>query len=249
MPRRLLNVLPHAVALLCLLSCAEDLPDKAAITQRGAKATRQSTRTPEHSRVLLVHSYHPEYPWVSAITRGVCSILDEHDVEIEIYYMDTKRKTDEAWKRRAGELASLRLAELNPDVVITADDNAQQYFAMNHLDGPTPFVFCGVNADPSKYGFPASNATGIIERPDFRGTLECANEIRPVRTVAVLSSDDPTSRGALNFMKQELVDVEVVEWALVGTLAERMINRTTAERLGCPAGDRIASRADGAAED
>ena len=91
---------------------------------------------------------------------------------------------------------------------------------MKYVGQSPPFVFCGVNADPSKYGYPASNVTGIIERPHFKRTLDFLNQIQPVKKVALLSSKDPTSIAALNFMKQEDVDVEVVEWTLIADFDE-----------------------------
>jgi ABC-type uncharacterized transport system substrate-binding protein len=81
-------------------------------------------------------------------------------------------------------------------------------------------VFCGVNADPSKYGYPASNVTGIIERPHFKETLEYLNGYKPVGKVAVLSSDDPTSVGALHFMKDLFVDEEMASFDLVGSFSD-----------------------------
>jgi ABC-type uncharacterized transport system substrate-binding protein len=77
-----------------------------------------------------------------------------------------------------------------------------------------PLVFTGVDADPSKYGFPAANITGIIERPHFVKSLALAQKLRPIRRIAVLSSNDSTSIAALGFMKQEQLDVEVAEWTL-----------------------------------
>ena len=157
---------------------------------------------------------------MDAITAGVRTVLDKEGVPLDIVYMDTKRKTSAAWKAEASRGVNQKLSELKPAVVITADDNAQEFFAVGHLNEDLPFVFCGVNADPGKYGFPASNVTGIIERPHFADTLALARSAFPVKRIAMLSSDDPTSRAALSFMKQALADIEVVSWDLVGTFDE-----------------------------
>ena len=211
----------HVLGLVLLVAgCSERIPEKVVAEPDHSDHTATAPQSTQGAKVLLVHSYHPEYPWVDAISRGVIDTLEGTGVSVEIFYMDTKRKTDEAWKARAGELAQRKLQEHQPDIVITVDDNAQQYFAKRYVDGEIPFVFCGVNADPSKYGYPASNVTGVIERAHFKGTLQYVQHVRPIKKIAMLSSDDPTSVGALNFMKQDFVDAEVVEWNLVSDFDE-----------------------------
>lgn len=191
-----------------LVGCSETLPErprKAALNEPQPHPTQPTTG----KKALLVHSYHSGYPWVDAITRGVQSGLANSGVELDVFYMDTKRQTDEPWKARAGKLAAQKVEQWAPDVVITADDNAQQYFGRQLVDGKLPLVFCGVNAEPSQYGYPATNVTGVIERPFFKETLVFLQQIRPIHKVAVLSCEDNTSRGAINFIKEQIVDCEV----------------------------------------
>ncbi len=219
----------HRIALHCgvlfvvsgLCGCKEELPPKpqsaAAAERRVAEPAAPSV--PAHSlsgrRILLIHSYHPEYPWVDTITQGVRSALSGTGVELNIFYMDTKRHTDEAWKMDAGERARAEVEKYRPAVVLAADDDAQNYFAKSYVGSTLPIVFAGVDADPTKYGYPAANVTGVIERPHFRESLALAQRLRPIRRIAVLSCNDSTSIVALGFMKQEQLDVEVAEWLLV----------------------------------
>jgi ABC-type uncharacterized transport system substrate-binding protein len=218
---RVVWMLPTVFVAAVMLGCmGREVPQKVAAEQPAAASAVSLNKDVTGKKVLLVHSYHPEYPWVASITAGVVKGLQSSGVELEIFYMDTKRKTDEPWKIRAGELAARKLEEYHPDVVITVDDNAQQYFAVNYVDKSLPFVFCGVNADASKYGYPASNITGIIERPHFNGTIKFANQLQPMKRIAILSCDDETSQGALAFMKEEFLDYEITEFKLVKTFAE-----------------------------
>ena len=71
-----------------------------------------------------------------------------------------------------GKEALTLVKEWRPDAVITSDDNAQEYFATKLRNTSTPVIFCGVNADPSKYGFPARNVSGIIERSSLHRSLD-----------------------------------------------------------------------------
>lgn len=153
-------------------------------------------------KVLLVHSYHSGYPWVDVITRGVQMALDGQHIEVKTFYMDTKRRTDLAWKEQAGAEAKEIVAQWQPDVVIAADDNAQQYFAKDYVetDGPS-VVFCGVNAKLSVYGYPARNVTGILERPHFAESLGMLSRLLPqARHIAIVTDDSPTSTGAIDYM-------------------------------------------------
>jgi ABC-type uncharacterized transport system substrate-binding protein len=213
-----------AAVLLC--GCKEELPPKPLtavaaepVASQPAGASAAGDRLPGR-RVLLVHSYHPEYAWVDTITQGVQTAIQGQGIDLRIFYMDTKRHTDEPWKIGAGERARAAVEEFRPDVVLASDDDAQQYFAKAYVGGALPIVFCGVDADPTKYGYPASNVTGVIERPHFRESLALAQRLRPIQRIAVLSCHDSTSVAALGFMKQEQLDVEVVEWLMVDDFDE-----------------------------
>jgi ABC-type uncharacterized transport system substrate-binding protein len=165
--------------------------------------------------MLLVHSYHQGYRWVDTITEGVRSAIKGTGLEMEVFCMDAKRHTDEAWKIDAGQRAKKMVDEYHPDIILAADDDAQEYFAASYLNTVMPVVFTGVDADPSKYGYPAANVTGVIERPHFKESLALAQRLRPIKRIAVLSCHDSTSILALGFMKQEQIDVEVAEWLMV----------------------------------
>jgi len=171
-------------------------------------------------KILLIHSYHPEYPWVDSITRGVKNALDGKNVELEIFYMDTKRNTSKEWKLEAGRLAREKIENFKPDAVITADDNAQIFVAQQYLNKDIFFVFCGVNGDPKEYGFPANNITGILERPHLKESVRYLKEIIPsVRRIVVISDNDPTSIGALDYMQtQEPSDIKFLNYHILGDL-------------------------------
>jgi ABC-type uncharacterized transport system substrate-binding protein len=113
-------------------------------------------------------------------------------------------------------MAKKKVDDFKPDVVITADDNAQEYFARDYAGKDSPqIVFCGVNAEASAYGFPASNATGILERPSFIECLDLLKAIeRGVKTVSVISDDSPTSSATYDFIKQlkSKAPVEIVSF-------------------------------------
>jgi ABC-type uncharacterized transport system substrate-binding protein len=208
-------------AVMFLGGCNDNQPTKATTQSTGLKTVKPTQVFSVAGRkVLLVHSYHAGYSWVDNITQGVKDILEDTGVRLEVFYMDTKRHPDAAFMVHAGELATRKVKQYGPDVVITADDAAQEYFAKKYIGDSLPFVFCGVNADPSKYGYPAKNVTGIIERCQYLAALEYFRKFHPVRKIAVLSCDDYTSRVGLNYIKQHKADVEVLEYKLTNDFKE-----------------------------
>lgn len=146
-------------------------------------------------KVLVVHSYHAEYEWVDQINKGIERAISRDLYEVKYHYMDTKRRTDESWKLRAGKLAMQICKDYAPDIVIACDDNAQAYFASElsrKTDGPM-VVFCGVNSEPELYGYPNDKATGILERPHITNTLRLAKRLKPsINKVTILCDKSVT---------------------------------------------------------
>jgi ABC-type uncharacterized transport system substrate-binding protein len=80
--------------------------------------------------------------------------------------MDTKKKSDAEYLRRAGMAAIKAIEDQKPDVVIAIDDYAQKLAAMKFVNHPkVNIVFAGVNGSVKPYNYEgAENVTGIFER-------------------------------------------------------------------------------------
>lgn len=121
-------------------------------------------------KVFYVNSYQAGYRWSDGIEKGIRSVLRNTEIELKIHYMDTKMMRSEAEKKAAALKARQAINAFGPDVVIASDDNASQYLIMPfYKDADLPVVFCGVNGDSSRYGFPYRNVTGMeeIDRQDI----------------------------------------------------------------------------------
>ncbi len=180
-----------------------------------------SSATAAGKKVLVVMSYHPEHRWQHNIKEGIDSVLK--DADLRYFWLDTKRDLagGEARAREAFDL----YRNLNPDAVIVADDNAQPLFVVPYLKDKvkTPVVFCGVNDDAAKYGFPASNVTGIIEKKHNRESIGLVQQVDPgIRRIAVIYKDSPSNRINLEQIRKEKhsYSAELVEFIEVRTLAE-----------------------------
>lgn len=147
-------------------------------------------------RILVVHSYHETYDWVAEIDKAIKAELKTGDVDCRFFYMDTKRKPTEAWKIQSAKKAKQLVRKIKPQVVIAADDNAQGYFVREYVNNsPIQFVFCGVNDKPEKYGYPADNVTGILEREYTAQTFSVLKTLMPnVQKVAVVIDNSTTAQ-------------------------------------------------------
>jgi ABC-type uncharacterized transport system substrate-binding protein len=131
--------------------------------------------------VFVVQSYDPEYVWTQHINRGIQDGLSSDGHVVEVMYLDAKRQQDPDFLRAAGRKALARIKAAAPRVVITADDAAQAYLAVPLLmeREPPQVIFCGVNAPPAKYGFPAANVSGVRERWHYREGFSLVKKIVP----------------------------------------------------------------------
>lgn len=154
-------------------------------------------------KVLVVMSYHESMPWVKEIKEGIDAVFTNAG-ELYYFYMDTKNNY-EAGDEKAKEAYDLYL-ELQPNGVITADDNAQSMFVLPYLKdkAETPVIFCGVNAEPDAYGFPASNVTGILERDHVAESIALIQQLDPsVGTIGYIMRRTPTTERVYERIKSE----------------------------------------------
>jgi len=132
----------------------------------------------EH-KILLLHSYHDGYPWTQDITQAIQDKLANKGVELKIFYMDTKRHRLEPEKQAIAQEAKTTIDAFNPDVLISADDNAAKYVIMPFYKNTSlPVIFCGINSDASIYGFTDKN-TGLSIAPNITGMIE----VRPTNHI------------------------------------------------------------------
>jgi ABC-type uncharacterized transport system substrate-binding protein len=151
------------------------------------------------SRCLFVSSYHSGYEWSDGVERGLRVTL-HNKCEFKKFDMDTKRHKDEESKRDAAIQAKNIIEDWQPDVVITADDNAAKYLIQPHYkDHETPFVFCGINWNADGYGFPYKNTTGMIEiAPIDILFRKVQNILGGARSAAYIGADTLTEKKNLN---------------------------------------------------
>ncbi|MFK5926609.1 MAG: ABC transporter substrate binding protein [Desulfuromusa sp.] len=145
----------------------------------------------ERFRVLVVCSYEQDYLWEAEIREEVEKVLSPY-ADLTFFYMNTKVALPGGLKK-AAEAFSL-YQSMQPNGVIAVDDNAQSMFVVPYLKNRvlTPVIFCGVNADPDVYGYPAENVSGVLERYHFEEALSLNRQIAgKTATFAVMVNESP----------------------------------------------------------
>ncbi len=148
-------------------------------------------------------SYEKINPWCTEIKEGIDSVF-ANTCEPTYFYMDTK--VNLAGGSLKAEDAYALFRKLKPDGVITVDDNAQSMFVLPYLKDKvkTPVMFCGVNAEAKKYGYPATNVSGILERGHIRESVAFAKQLSPsIKTIGFLAKDSPSGRALLRQVERE----------------------------------------------
>lgn len=131
--------------------------------------------------VLILHSYKDDYSWTRNVNDGLQKVLNLSSAyTLRWHYMDTKNHPSEAHKIRASILARRVIDEINPDIIVAIDDDAQEYVAKHYINAPNiSIVFCGVNSTLETYGYDdAENVTGILERIPLQGLRDSLRVIK-----------------------------------------------------------------------
>ena len=180
------------------------LPLLLLLLQAGSAAAHTPDQEPK-PLVFIVHSYDPDYVWSQRISQGVQEALRGR-AELETFYLRFSREIN---RERLGETAEAilkRIDDEKPQLVIAADDAAQEHFVAPYLKGRASpqVIFCGVNAPPAKYGYPARNVSGVIGRWHFRQSFDLLKAIAPrVKTIMFLTDDSDSSAYVVADLKEE----------------------------------------------
>ena len=159
------------------------------------------------AKCMLVMSYHKGYAWNDGVERGARSIL-KNKCDVQVFYMDTKRNKTKNHAEIMAAKAKNIIDKFKPDVLIAADDNASRYLVTKYYkDVDLPVVFCAVNWDVSKYGYPYKNVTGMVEVAPIQPLYEVSRNISgQVNSVTYLGantfSEKKNSKRVASVMKK-----------------------------------------------
>lgn len=185
--------------------------------------------------ILVVDSYHPEYPWVSSYRQALTESLEPKH-ELIYFEMDTKRIPRSEFKIKA-ENAWLAYKQSRPDLVMLADDNALELLAPLLIENTVPFVYFGINANPREYGIGSSTSYfGVLERLLVKRSIVMLQNFLPLERVLLISDSGTTSQAiaanTFNTKKSNIIANLEVDVSLVKSFFEWKENVNTASELG-----------------
>ena len=145
----------------------------------------------ERKRVFYLNSYHEGYGSSDDVMRGIRDVLGRTEVELKIFLLDSKRRSDKAEIEQTAREAVAAIEAYQPDDIIASDDNAVQYvIAPRFKHGSVPIVFCGVNWSADQYDLPRQHVTGMLEVVPVRETIETIRRFYPrLKRLFVLSEE------------------------------------------------------------
>ncbi|QFU24867.1 hypothetical protein FM038_023880 [Shewanella eurypsychrophilus] len=154
--------------------------------------------------ILIIESYHQEYPWDVNFNQGIRTIVKDK-LEFHHAYMNTKRLPTVEFIQQA-DLAWQQYLTLKPDLVVLADDNAIRLLSSRFAKTEIPIVFLGLNSNPRDYDLHTfTNFTGVLERPLFKRSILLVNQTlanRKDKKVLVLFDNSRTSKAAVESLIQ-----------------------------------------------
>lgn len=182
------------------------------------------------SRILVVHSGQRSNGWVQRVDEGLRGVLGKNrsPLSVQWHYLGMERFNNEEERQEAAQLARRAIEQMNPDVLIAVDDEAQAYVARHYAvpagtvkaeRSPMRIVFAGINQEAADYGYAhAANVTGILERLPLLALRETLSMLAPSRggrpaRIAVIGAADDTGQG-------QMAQVRAFDWGphqLVGS--------------------------------
>lgn len=184
---------PLLVGLCLLASGLAACGQPSAAQSPTTDATASSTAPHSGKHVVWVDSYHPEYEWSIQLEEGLRSVFEGSGVQFTVLRMDTKNIKEADARAAVAAAMNTEIEQLQPDVVIATDDNAQKYLVVPFLlDSDLPVVFAGVNWDASPYGYPTDSITGMVEVDLVVELLDLLDPYSNGDRVGYLSGDTST---------------------------------------------------------
>lgn len=150
-------------------------------------------------KILVIHSYHAEFPWVQQYSSALETRLSDLNLELDHRYLDTKRIPQEQFETVARLTWQYYQQSKNDYMaIIIADDNAFRLLSTEVSSIDIPVYFLGLNNNPRTYFKTSSlpsNIFGVVERPLFIRNMVLVRELIPnLKSILVLFDDSITSK-------------------------------------------------------
>ncbi|WP_372794166.1 response regulator [Pontiella sp.] len=184
----------------------------------GLCAVRPALGVKQKTNLLLISSYHPNFPTFYQQIDGLRDVLPAERYNLDVEFMDSKRFPDAAAAALFGQYLEDKLSRLAPyDLVFTADDNALR-FVLGRRDtllAGMPLVFFGVNDLPLAARLDADpQITGVVEAASIRESIELARRLCP-KVKKIYAVSDATTSGMADLQSYYNAQASLPDLALL----------------------------------
>jgi ABC-type uncharacterized transport system substrate-binding protein len=198
-------ILILSLLLMTLAGCGSSDDENSSTVTNEPTAAPTAYTAENPARVLIIHSYHPEYLWEQELSTGIITGLaesgfssDAGNLVLDYFWMDTKRQTSETYMQQISQEAVVYIKNTDPDLVIATDDNAFRLVVRVWQDQSPPFVVAGLNGRETDYNTAdLTNVAGVLEQVHFQETMGWIKRVFPNAQKVILLSDQSATSIAL----------------------------------------------------
>ncbi len=158
----------------------------------------------QDKRILILHSYHQEYPWTNAENKGFTQTLrinqSTTNFVFSTEYLDTKRVSfNLKYQMFFYQYLKQKYDQYPIDLIFCSDDNALSFLLEYAADlfGQIPVVFCGVNNLAVQTKLDRRKYTGVFEMKEIIPNLKLLNNMFPQSDYILLIGDDSITHKAI----------------------------------------------------
>lgn len=161
-------------------------------------ALSHSLYAKEQWNVLVIHSYHTNFPSYELIETGLSNAIKGKNIKLDVHYMDSKRFSGKTNidNFKASLSYKINASKTSYDVILSTDDNALNFVINNkeELFRDIPLVFMGVNDQKkstilSQY----TDIKGIMEHTPLEENVNLIQFIHPEMNKLTVIVDSTTS--------------------------------------------------------
>lgn len=149
-------------------------------------------------RILVIHSYHPQMPWVQSLNLGISTVFSHKAyISLRYFYMDSKHNNTPRYLRHMQLSILNSIRNYKPDVVLTFDPDAQAVIANLLNKGlQDRIIFAGITSDRRWELFhKLPNVTGISETVPVAAIREILSLVfRERRKIYYLSDNSSAAK-------------------------------------------------------
>lgn len=152
--------------------------------------------------VLVIHSYHQDYPWTFGQHKGFTGTLSrtlpEYDINYSVEYLDTKRVMPTAdYLQKFLSYLQAKHRNVAPDIIYVTDDNAMNFVLAvgEQLFPKAPVFFSGVNNLSLAERLDRRRITGVFERKSVEPSIQLVQHLLPdTKRIIFLGDGGPTDK-------------------------------------------------------